>query len=791
MNVALWTATVAALVTPQIACAETATARTRTAEPPQVTPRRETSPIGRLARREVTARAGRAVGGHAFVELPWADGDGHVEHVALIEPTGRHAFGVPSIAGDSLLLRFVGAAPAQFALRVVTAGGNEARPGRTGFGARYEHQLAVERSALSEQLGNLAAHGVALVVGDPYLREGTDVSVVFHVRNRTLLEGALAQYAAKARVRRPDAEWSTIRIEGREIRRLATPDREVNRHRLDLGDALILSNSPAGIRRFLAVERGAARALADAGDFRYLRTLHPYAADPAEGFLFIGDALVARVNGPRSKILQARRMAAAADLAALAHATLLYGWLEGRPPASAAEIISSGLLESDGLAHADGSRIELGPDGPHSARWGRLGALTPLDELETPKRVSTAELEAYQSFRDGYQRYWRQFIDPIGVRIRHEATHDGGHHTVFDGHMLPIIEGTEYDDLIELVGRAAVRTPGALPGIVWTAGIGQNAGVRRELDRMGASMGPGLAQFGWLGDWVAVGAVDSSALHDLAVISDSALGEGPRSMAELPDGGRRLAARLPFYGVVHVRQRLALAGILAAVRREITQIGAGVTWAPAAKHRGVETTVVGVGEVGGGLPAGLALHYAFASDAFVVALSRPVLERVIEQLVDGHGPKAGPTDDGAALQSTIAMWPATGTSWMRRTLLTILEPVARDATVAAGRAWEAFERGRPDSKPNAAIGWLGFAPEAPDGAAFALTDDGDVVHTRYGRLAAPTLPTTPWDETPLVRALGAMRSLQLSLGFEGEGPQRALRVRAEWRADRVAAPASR
>ena len=62
----------------------------------------------------------------------------------------------------------------------------------------------IERTGLSRTLGHLAAHEVALAVGDPFVREGTDVTVLFRVRSQTLLSSALARYEESARKRRPD-----------------------------------------------------------------------------------------------------------------------------------------------------------------------------------------------------------------------------------------------------------------------------------------------------------------------------------------------------------------------------------------------------------------------------------------------------------------------------------------------------------------------------------------------------------------------------------------------------------
>jgi hypothetical protein len=85
----------------------------------------------------------------------------------------------------------------------------EMSPGEWGLAERYEAQLAVERTGLAEKLGHLAVRSVGVVVGDPLLREGTDVALLFDLENETLLNGVLATFAANAKARHPDAVEST------------------------------------------------------------------------------------------------------------------------------------------------------------------------------------------------------------------------------------------------------------------------------------------------------------------------------------------------------------------------------------------------------------------------------------------------------------------------------------------------------------------------------------------------------------------------------------------------------
>src|SRR4029077_13569337 len=57
---------------------------------------------------------------------------------------------------------------------------------------RYETQLGLAQSALARALGKEVVGELAVVGSDPYLREGSDVTVLFRVKQRALFDAALA-----------------------------------------------------------------------------------------------------------------------------------------------------------------------------------------------------------------------------------------------------------------------------------------------------------------------------------------------------------------------------------------------------------------------------------------------------------------------------------------------------------------------------------------------------------------------------------------------------------------------
>ena len=158
-----------------------------------------------------------------------------------------------------------------------------------------------------------------------------------------------------------------------------------------------MSNSLAATGRVIDAITGRAPRLADEPDFRYM--LARDAATPADVLAFMSDRFVGEVIGPRQKVLEARRQIALAELSRPGYAALLYGWMYGRMPASADELVASGLLKREELAHAGGERIDWQPGRAARSSWGAVGELTPLIDLPALAKVTPSEKAAYEHVR--------------------------------------------------------------------------------------------------------------------------------------------------------------------------------------------------------------------------------------------------------------------------------------------------------------------------------------------------------------------------------------------------------
>ncbi|MBH23903.1 MAG: hypothetical protein CMH57_05485 [Myxococcales bacterium] len=651
----------------------------------------------------------------------------------------------------------------------------ERRPGTSHFTDRIQRQLVVERTALSETFGHLAVHGVAVVASDPFWREGGDLSILFHLKNEAMLTAALDEFAAHTRARHANLKETTYTLDGIPVRAMTTPDRAVHQHRARIGEVLVISTSREAVARLVAVHKGKAAPLAKAGDFRYMRTRYRFDAQQEDGFLFISDAFVGHVIGPRVKILQSRRIQAAADLMAVNHAALLFGWLEGRQPKDAQELVRAGLLREDELRHSQdpSQAIRFSPETGASSAWGRPSSLVPLIELKLDA-ATEAEASAYREFVRGYQNYWRQFVDPIGVRIRR-----GGDRLQAEALMLPLIEGTEYTSMRRQVGGRTMPMPDRADGARMMLAVGDDAELRRLMDDMAMEVTRnrdiGLS---WLGDWVMVGVGDRSGLWDMMLAEGGIPGAANADM-------ERILNRLPLYVGAHVRNGIGLAATLTALRGFVETSAPGmVSWALAEPYRGVPVTRISPNEPFLNGATTLAVHYAVVQDVFLASTERATLEAQMDVVLEQGGLDV--EGRGLQVQSALVYSPNAAQGWLNRALLGVLEGEIMRNTETAATDVLALDLGlgglpADEARRQAlALTYLGRVPHSAHGGEFTREPGGMVQHSLYGSVVSPRLPELPVAGAPLTRAVQGLEHLKLGVSFDGEGDHLGLRVNIDW-----------
>jgi hypothetical protein len=202
----------------------------------------------------------------------------------------------------------------------------------------------------------------------------------------------------------------------------------------------VVTNSLVQLERLAAAYKGREPNLASLDEYKFFRHRYPRGAGGESAFLMLSDATIRRWCGPRWRIASSRRTRAAAFLAELQaeyHAELVKGEL---PPEG---------IEFPRRVPGLGDLL-LAPEGVRSSTYGSLEYQTPIVELALAK-VTEAEAQAYNRWRDGYSRNWQWAFDPIGVQMSVSPKQ-----VSVDLSVIPLIIGSEYRPLIDIAGKAVI-----------------------------------------------------------------------------------------------------------------------------------------------------------------------------------------------------------------------------------------------------------------------------------------------------------------------------------------------
>jgi hypothetical protein len=660
---------------------------------------------------------------------------------------------------------------------------------------RYLAELGVESSDLSRVLGPDVVQDFAVVGSDPYLHQGSDVTLIFRLKSPLLFRAARLKALATHGAAHGGIQSSNFMHEGVQVEVARSPNGRVRQHNAVVGGFELVSNSPGAIRRVISSIHGKVPRLADEPDFRYMLARDPDV--PAEVLAFIGDRFVEAVVGPAQKIAEARRQVALSELTAPALAALLYGWIHGKSPVDANELSRSGLLAATELKHRDGTRIDWAPGKAPRSSWGTPAALEPLIDLPPVTKVSELERDGYARFAEQYRARWSEYIDPIALRLSH-AERGGGTGLHAELRVLPLVSADEAAQL-DLGGDGHVAPAELLSGARFSIGIGEKAQLRRTL-----TMGLGWVtgndsrfKLDWLGNYAMVGCADrnelTNALRATNLPELTAL-ERPVSAQDMgaepaPRNDLELLGGLPVYAVIGLKSRVAAAVALTAARRMLEEAAPGaVEWKPFAEHRGVQVVRI----LGRENDKELALYYAIAEDALLVTLNRSVMRSLIEQSVDGKLPKQGKQPASMSREGQVVLELAPNKKGALRTILAWT--LATGGAMSARRAMadaEAVLRGVPESahKPERSAElsrmYLGSAPLSPHGHRYFLSPQG-IAEPVSGTAHAPEWSAIPSAGSTAERVLNGFGRFRSDLSFDeepeianGQPRLRSLRVRLD------------
>lgn len=328
---------------------------------------------------------------------------------------------------------------------------NDARDARAI--PRLLKQLLLDVSPALRPLYDANLGHVAVVGSDPFVSEGSDVTVLFEVKAPKLFQAFTDDVLSKvSRATGQKVVQSTHK--NVTIQELTTPDRSIRMFAADPRPGLhVRSNSRVALVRVLDTIQGTLPNLGDSDEFRYIRTLMPLGAPEEDGIVYLSDAFIRNLVGPRTKIVERRRLMAFNHLRMIAHGAQLHLTQFGVPATSLEQLEVAGCLPGDFNRHARytsplGGTYSLSADGLSGvcSVLGNTSFLTPCLELDYSKATPDEDL-LYRQFVADYNQYWRQFFDPIVVRLKLEPTKLRAETLI-----LPLIDNSIYTGMARYLG---------------------------------------------------------------------------------------------------------------------------------------------------------------------------------------------------------------------------------------------------------------------------------------------------------------------------------------------------
>jgi len=384
----------------------------------------------------VASLPGVEVKSHPFEEMLAGQGGGQLalaEHV----PVDRFML---YVAKPSAALAFLDEGAA------FLARGGAAATGRSfdySLKRRYMARLGMDEKWVESFLKSGAVTEMAAVLPDLFLIDGAEITVILRIPQLPLARPLLAALrVGELTAERPSevatpgggrAWWAASK------------------------DVLFVSTSRTELEAVLGASRDNARAsLGRSAEFRYMLTRLPVGPE-TRLYAYFSDPFIRRLVGPAVKIGQLRRLQAKLSLEEASAAALLYR-LDGHAEAPTLDrLTAAGYLPAEprfaGLA--------LAPDG--TARSPAYGGILDLASISArPVETATAaEAKAYADYVRDYSRFWRQFFDPIAMRLDDRP----GGELELTTFILPLLNSEMYDGLREILPSGREAPPLRIPQV--------------------------------------------------------------------------------------------------------------------------------------------------------------------------------------------------------------------------------------------------------------------------------------------------------------------------------------
>mgnify|MGYP001414620898 CR=1 FL=1 len=553
-----------------------------------------------------------SIPGITIEEIPWKKWmkaeKPQLDPIASILPHDQHAFILSSYA--SMLEVMDEATRGTPLLRL-----SEERAESARSKEKYSQQLCLPVDELSQIFGPKLISTVAITGSDPFIRTGTSLAVIFEAKKKQALIAALTMRRMEAQKKYKGANPVSGKIPQSQKSNyvgLITKDRSIRTFVSSFEHFVVVTNSMDQLIQIARVFEQKNQSLASLDEYHFFRQRYPIIPEGKEdAFLIITDATIRRWCGAEWRIGASRRIRAASSLAEL------QARVESGAPLNAKEFPELGKVSViDGVVQ--------------SSKFGNLTFLKSVNELDIQK-ITPAEKKAYEFFRNRYQRHWSEYFDPICAQV----SIDNGEIRV-DLSILPLIAGTDYRQMIQMVGGVKLKPDAGDPHdetvFHWVSAIDMNSPRFKQAGNFAAIMAPslGVGAFSWVGESFSLYLDDSPFFKAMQDESQTESIRGSEKFIEKNLG------RIPLGFNVEVRNPFKLTAFLAGLRAWIEQTAPGMTlWTSKSyKKQGYVKITPGKGLTDDLIKEGsapIALYYVPSPRLLTISLSEEMIHRAIDR----------------------------------------------------------------------------------------------------------------------------------------------------------------
>jgi hypothetical protein len=326
-------------------------------------------------------------------------------------------------------------------------------------GERLKTQLVVETNLLLRPFYDLAVKEVAVVGSDLFMREGSDVTLMFRLKQPEAFKARMDGFLTNAEKAHKDVKKDHGEFLGVPYASLSNEERSIHVFSAyPRPDLHIRSNSLTAMKRVIEAIQGKSEdgktvtRLGNTKEFSYIRTLMPQGSKEEDGFVYLSDPFIRHLVGPEPKLTERRRVICYNHLRMIGHAGLLHRAEKGSPADSLDALVKSKCLpEHFGEGHLvcpDGGKYSLSADGLSGvcSHHGHALAMIPCCEVPV-SQVTAEEADEYKGFLDDYNRYWRTYFDPIALRLQMTPERYR-----LETIVLPLIDNSIYSQLARTLG---------------------------------------------------------------------------------------------------------------------------------------------------------------------------------------------------------------------------------------------------------------------------------------------------------------------------------------------------